>query len=60
MTVCKSIIALPCTARELEAALHAACDHDGRWDAEINFAYARRDGKLLELQIESETKGETK
>lgn len=26
---------LPCNARELEAALHAYCDHHGAWDAEV-------------------------
>lgn len=31
----KPLITLPCTERELENALHAACDHDGLWDARI-------------------------
>lgn len=32
------IARLPCTARELETALHAVCDHGGLWDAEVDFA----------------------
>ena len=58
----KLLIALPCTARELENALHASCDHDGLWDASISTAY-RYDGagKLRQsIEIETETKGETK
>ena len=31
----KPLITLPCTAQELENALHAACDHDGLWDGKI-------------------------
>jgi len=31
----KPLITLPCTAQELENALHAACDHDGLWDAKV-------------------------
>lgn len=31
----RPLITLPCTAQELENALHAACDHDGLWDAVI-------------------------
>lgn len=33
----KPLITLPCTARELENALHAVCDHGGLWDAKICF-----------------------
>ena len=29
----RTLVQLPCTARELEAALHAWCDHHGAWDA---------------------------
>ena len=31
------LVSLPCSARALEAALHRACDHDGLWDAIVNF-----------------------
>lgn len=31
----KPLITLPCTAQELENALHAACDHDGLWGAKV-------------------------
>ena len=30
------LISLPCTARELENALHVYCDHHGAWDATID------------------------
>lgn len=65
----KPLIALPCTARELEDALHAACDHDGLWDAKVEFAQGRADidpfNTVTEvvpprLVIEAETKGEKK
>lgn len=29
------LITLPCTARQLEAALHSYCDHHGAWDMRI-------------------------
>lgn len=28
----RPIIKLPCTAQEMESALHAICDHDGLWE----------------------------
>ena len=66
----KPLITLPCTAQELENALHAACDHDGLWDAKVGFVQGRADvdpifGTVAEvvpprLVIETETKGETK
>ena len=31
----KPLVTLPCTAQELETALHAVCDHDGLWDAKV-------------------------
>ena len=34
----ENIIDFPCTARELESALHAICDNDG-WDAKIIVGY---------------------
>ena len=30
-----TIIQLPCTAKQLEAALHSICDHHGTWDQQI-------------------------
>lgn len=30
-----ALITLPCTARQLEAALHSYCDHHGAWDMRI-------------------------
>ena len=30
-----TIIHLPCTAKQLEAALHSICDHHGTWDQQI-------------------------
>lgn len=38
MTEGTTVVRLPCTARELETALHAACDHGGLWDAKVDFA----------------------
>ena len=31
----KKLIGLPCTAHDLEVALHAQCDHGGLWDRGI-------------------------
>lgn len=58
----KPLIALPCTARELEDALHRVCDHDGLWDGEVRMLPPRcgRDPYNYSLEIETETKGETK
>ena len=55
----KPLIALPCTARELENALHAVCDH-GLWDARIRPVWVKHQGYYyLEFyDIETETKGE--
>ena len=33
------LIQLPCTAQELESALHALCDHDGLWGCEVRYDY---------------------
>lgn len=35
----RTIIKLPCTAQELESALHAICDHEGLWEKRIEFDY---------------------
>ena len=55
-----TLINLPCTARELENALHAICDHHGAWDAEIYYGISGQDLDAAPiLRIENETKGET-
>lgn len=55
----KPLIALPCTARELENALHAVCDQ-GLWDAKIKSAYCYHENAgLLQTILEIEAKGET-
>lgn len=46
----KPIVELPCTARKLENALHAVCDHDGLWDAKVITSHD------LYLAIETEAK----
>ena len=51
----KPLIALPCTAQELENALHAVCDQ-GLWDAKVHEAY----GHLFLVTNKTETKGESK
>ena len=51
----KPLIALPCTARELEDALHRVCDHAGLWDKRICFGAEGRKFALC-LQFETETK----
>ena len=60
----KPLITTPCTAQELENALHAACDHDGLWDAKIFFCICDRNyppsspwyREHLEIQIETKGK----
>ena len=37
-----NLITLPCTARELEAALHSYCDHYGAWDMNVGVLTATR------------------
>lgn len=58
----KPLITLPCTAQELEDALHAYCDHHGTWDAKIRPVFVKPQGYYyLEFyDIETETKGEAK
>lgn len=51
----KPLITLPCTAQELENALHAACDHDGLWDANIAFRISQDPTVPWGLVIETET-----
>ena len=69
----KLLIALPCTARELENALHAVCDHDGLWGAKVHieevfepisdapsYVSGITHKRITRLVIETETKGESK
>lgn len=58
----KPLIALPCTARELENALHAVCDH-GLRGGRIKVYLVNGDNgaeTIICLETETETKGETK
>ena len=55
----KPLIALPCTAREFEDALHRVCDHDGLWDAKISLMLKKPEHYWY-LEIETETRGEAK
>ena len=48
----KPLITLPCTAQELENALHAICDHDGLWDAKV---YASIRDERLVLEVKTDT-----
>ena len=52
----KILVALPCTAQELENALHAVCDRGGLWDAWIDSNVI----KETQLVIKTEAKGEAK
>lgn len=69
----KPLITLPCTAQELENALHAACDHEGLWDAKVHveevfvpisdapsYVGGITHKRVARLVIEAETKGEAK
>ena len=56
----KPLITLPCTAQELENALHAACDHDGLWGAKVVYRISQDPTVPWGLVIETETKGESK
>ena len=58
----KTLLTLPCTAQELETALHAVCDHDGLWGATIRIVPPRegRDPYNYTLAIETDTKGEAR
>ena len=47
----KLLIALPCTACELENALHSVCDHGGLWDANVRIVLDKtRNGYYLEVE----------
>lgn len=58
----KPLVTLPCSARDLENALHAVCDHDGLCGAKVRVVPPRdgRDPHNYTLVIEIETTGETK
>ena len=61
----KPLITLPCTAQELENALHAVCDHHGAWDAKIFVGVKHYENvPMLTLDIfnytSDNTKGEAK
>lgn len=49
----KPLIDLPCTAQELERALHAVCDHDGLWEKKV---YADICDERLIIETEKEGK----
>ena len=59
-----TLMNLPCTARELESALHAICDHGGLWHEMIGvYGVNMENGTQttgLCLITETETKGEVK
>ena len=42
------IIKLPCTAQELESALHAVCDHEGLWECEVRYDFYE---KAISLEV---------
>lgn len=53
----KPLITLPCTAQELENALHASCDHDGLWDGRIKVYLVNGDnGTETRICLETEEK----
>lgn len=53
----KPLITLPRTARELENALHAACDHEGLWDERIKVYLVNGDnGTETRICLETEEK----
>ena len=69
----KPLITLPCTAQELENALHATCDHEGLWDERVHveevsvpisdapsYVGGITHKRVARLVIETETKGESK
>lgn len=54
------LITLPCTARELESALHAVCDHHGLWNGRIDTMCDGSDsGDACVSIVLSEGSGET-
>ena len=55
----KPLIALPCTAQELENALHAVCDH-GLWDAKVRVVLVKPQGYYALEFYDIETEGGAK
>lgn len=53
------LIAIPCTARELEDALHRVCDQ-GLWDAKVRVVLVKPQGYYYLQFYDIETKEETK
>ena len=49
----KPIIAFPCTAQELESALHRVCDHDGLWQHECRLVLDKN-RNVFYIEIETE------
>ncbi len=69
----RPLITPPCTAQELENALHAYCDHNGAWDAKVHveevfvpisdapsYVGGITHKRVARLVIEAEAKGEAK
>ena len=54
-----TLIALPCTARELENALHAVCDHGGLWGGDVRIVI-EAPVEIGGVYLAIETKGEAK
>ena len=56
----KTVITLPCTAQDLESALHAVCDHHGLWNGRIDTMCDGSDsGDACVSIVLSEGSGET-
>lgn len=56
-----TLIAVPCTVRALEAALHNYCDHHGAWDAEVHVRHHEPQGfYTVELVDPEKMKGESR
>ncbi len=50
----KTLITLPCTAQELENALHSLCDHSGIWGANVCLEMDENWNDCLVLSCEEE------
>ena len=53
------LISLPCTTQELLNALHAVCDYDGLWGAEVRLVLKKPE-HVWYLEVNVETKGEAR
>lgn len=47
----KPLITLPCTAQELESALHAACDHDGAWEGNVKLGWDKPHPTMMSMPV---------